>query len=139
MTIEEYFNSCPNLISFKKASNYKIIETAVKPTWKIPKADGIKANLGNKKDGLQEVFFYSENRSFDDLYSWFISSVMKPNVENEQKERLLKEKVEELKNIFQSSSLDDLKNLSFDTRLELDINNPEEVEEETLEENGTTD
>jgi len=137
MTIEEYFNSCQYINSFKRTGKYKIIETIIKPTWEIPKTEGIQSNVREKKEGLVEYWFFSETKTFDEMYEWFIGSVVRPNIENEQKERLLKEKVQELKEIFQSTSLDDLKNLSFsqeeDTKL--NITPIEEIKEE---ENGAT-
>jgi hypothetical protein len=137
MTIEEYFNSCQYINSFKRAAKYKILETIIKPTWKLPKTEGIEANVREKKEGLVEYWFFSETKTFDELYEWFIGSVVRPNIENEQKEKLLKQKVQELKDIFQTNSLDELQNLSFNQEEDtsLDITPTEEIVEE---EDGAT-
>jgi hypothetical protein len=134
MTINEYFDSCPYLISFKKADKYNIMEAKIKTTWKVPTNKTIKYNPRDKNEDNYVIgWFFSETDSFDDIFSWFIGEVVKKNIEIEEKEKLLKEKVLELKNIFNTKSLEDLKDLSFDIGISMSnevISNNSDIEEE---------
>ena len=44
----------------------------------------------------------------------FINTIIETNLEREEKEKLFKDKVQELKNIFEKQKLDNLKGLKFD-------------------------
>ena len=65
-----------------------------------------------------------------------MDSFIKTNIEREEKERLFKSKVQELKNIFEKEKLENLKSLKFDieelTKI-LQDNEPEEVDIEDRE------
>lgn len=105
--IEKSFNELyPYLKGIKKTDNYRIIETNLKSTWEINLIDEV-----NVKDHI----FFSESLTFDDLLEWFKANVVEYNLEIEEKERLLKMKVEELKRVFESKNLDELNNLKFTT------------------------
>lgn len=105
--IEKSFNELyPYLKGIKKTDNYRIIETNLKSTWEINLIDEV-----NVKDHI----FFSESLTFDDLLEWFKTNVVEYNLEIEEKERLLKMKVEELKRVFESKNLDELNNLKFTT------------------------
>jgi len=84
---------------------------SLKRTWTIPKHDNISSQSGDK--GGQ--FFFSEELPIDDILDWLEDDVINYNLEVEEKERLLVAKVEELKRVFEQSSLDELNNLKFST------------------------
>jgi len=56
--------------------------------------------------------FYSETDSFDKILNW-LKDTIAMNIETELKEELLKQKVIQLKEVFETSSLDELQNLKF--------------------------
>ena len=59
--------------------------------------------------------FVCENkRDFIDILEKTMDNVIKTNIEREEKERLFKSKVQELKNIFEKEKLENLKGLKFD-------------------------
>jgi hypothetical protein len=105
--IEKSFNKLyPYLKGIKKTDNYRIIETNLKSTWEINLIDEV---------SVKDHIFFSESLTFDDLLEWFKTNVVEYNLEIEEKERLLKMKVEELKRVFESKNLDELNNLKFTT------------------------
>ena len=105
--IEKSFNELyPYLKGIKKTDNYRIIETNLKSTWEINLIDEV---------SVKDHIFFSESLTFDDLLEWFKINVVEYNLEIEEKERLLKMKVEELKRVFESKNLDELNNLKFTT------------------------
>jgi hypothetical protein len=105
--IEKSFNELyPYLKGIKKTDNYRIIETNLKSTWEINLIDEV---------SVKDHIFFSESLGFDDLLDWFKTNVVEYNLEIEEKERLLKMKVEELKRVFESKNLDELNNLKFTT------------------------
>jgi hypothetical protein len=114
--IEEIFSELgPYLRGIKRADNYSIAEVHLKQTWSVPTHDTIK----NQNKAIQKIpgmvyyMFYSETDSFDDVLDWIKREVIEKNLEIEQKEELLKIKVTQLKEVFENSSLEELKKLSF--------------------------
>jgi hypothetical protein len=133
--IEESFNKLtPYLKGLKKTDNYRMMEVNLKSTWKIPKKEGIESKTKSLEGNSNLIYnlFYSESVSFDDMIDWLKSDVIDYNLEIEEKERLLKAKVEELKRVFETKNLDELNNLKFTT--EEDVlrlsNKKEEVQPE---------
>ena len=81
--------------------------------------------------------FYSEAKSFDDILDYIENDVINHNLEIEEKERLLRSKVEELKRVFENKDLDELNKLKFTTEensLKLGSNNKKEKQKQ----NGST-
>lgn len=133
--IQNVFNECPQLIGVKVADEYKIIEADLKSGWTIPNNNDISMDKKpTKKSGIDYYMFYSINKNIDELIDWLQEEVIKPNVENEQKQRLLKQKVTELKEMFQSSSLEDLEKLRFTSEEDALKIIPKEVKDEKQEE-----
>lgn len=119
--IQESFNRMtPYLKGLKVTDNYSIVETNLRSTWNIPSKDGIdvKQKEGSSH-GLVYNLFYSSTLSFDDMIEWLKVDVIDHNLEIEEKERLLKSKVEELKRVFETKGIDELNNLKFTTEDDL--------------------
>ena len=110
----------PYLKGLKVTDNYSIVETNLRSTWNIPSKDGIdvKQKEGSSH-GLVYNLFYSSTLSFDDMIEWLKVDVIDYNLEIEEKERLLKSKVEELKRVFETKGIDELNNLKFTTEDDL--------------------
>jgi len=61
------------------------------------------------------TMFYSDTKTFDEIIDFVEDKIINYNLEVEEKERLLKAKVEELKRVFEMKSLDELNHLKFTT------------------------
>ena len=118
------------LVSVRKLKKYLTIDIEFPTHWKIPKRfvqeDKI---IENEKvtDGFRFFSFVSE---FDDknlnIVVNNIKSIISYNKEIEMKEKLLKQKIDELKKIFESENIEDLQSLKFDI-LEEKLDDGEEV------------
>jgi hypothetical protein len=116
----------PYLIGLKSVERYKILECNLKKSWRIKDLlnDDDKEILQitqQKKDGIPNGYlsyiFYVENESFDFLVD-VLKLLIKSNIDIENKEFLLKNKIEELKRIFEEKPLTELENLNFSTSKE---------------------
>jgi hypothetical protein len=105
----------PYFKGLKLADDYKIVEVTIKKTWSIENNEEIQATQKETKDGGLYTMFYSITKSFDEILDFIEENVINHNLEIEEKERLLKAKVEELKRVFETKSLDELNHLKFTT------------------------
>jgi hypothetical protein len=150
--IQKRFNELqPYLKGVKLAGEYSVVECILKNTWKIDglTAEGVQYKSSGKESeehkGYVSYMFWSE-MSIDDLVD-NVELVVNANIEMEQKQTLLRSKVEELKKMFEDKSLDELKGLKFSSEMEvtLKVNKPEPPptkvvkEEELPKTNGVTE
>lgn len=107
----------PYFKGIKVAENYRIVEFILKKSWSIEEYEEIQFNQKETKEGgnLLYTMFYSDVKTFDQIIDFVEDNVIKYNLEVEEKERLLKAKVEELKRVFEMKSLDELNHLKFTT------------------------
>lgn len=107
----------PYFKGIKVAENYRIVEVNLKNTWVIPEDEEIQVQQKEVEKGQGMVYnmFYSDKKSFDDILNYVEDEVINHNLEIEQKEALLRAKVEELKRVFENKSLDELNGLKFTT------------------------
>ena len=118
------------LVSVRKLKHYLTIDIEFPNHWKIPKRfvqeDKIVEN-DKVNDGFRFFSFVSEfdekqlNNTVEN-----IKNIVAYNKEIEMKEKLLKQKIDELKKIFESEKLDNLQSLKFDI-LEEKLDDGEEV------------
>jgi hypothetical protein len=106
------------LVSVRKLKTYISIDIEFPITWKIPKRfvqeDKIVEN-GKNNDNHRFFSFVSEfDESNLNLTVNNIKNIIQYNKEIELKERLLKQKIDELKKIFESKKLENLKTLKFE-------------------------
>lgn len=125
--IQERFNELqPYLRGVKLASQYSIVECILKNTWKIDGivSEGIQYKSSGKESeelkGYVGYMFWSED-SIDRLVD-SLEHVVNTNIEIEQKQALLRNKVEELKRMFEDKSLEELKGLKFSSELDVTLN-----------------
>jgi hypothetical protein len=107
-------------------------------TWvmlkKLP--EGVEILQNTDKEGKVITSFVCENNlTFIDSIEVSIDKIIKTNVEREEKERLFKLKVQELKSIFETENLENLKGLKFDVEELTNLlrNEPEEDNTEVTE------
>jgi len=131
-----------------KSGQYSVVECILKNTWKIDglTAEGVQYESSGKESeehkGYVNYMFWSE-MSIDDLID-NVELVINANIEMEQKQALLRSKVEELKKMFEDKSLEELKALKFHSEMDvtLKVNKPEPKvvnEEELHKNNGVTE
>jgi len=116
--IQERINQLkPYFRGIKVTENYKIVEFNLKKTWSIQTGDDIdvQSNESKEKNNVLISMFYSETKTFDEIIDYVEENVINYNIEIEEKENLLKAKVEELKRVFEVKSLDELNKLKFTT------------------------
>lgn len=118
------------LISVRKLKTYLSFDIELPKTWKIPKryANEEKVvEIQSKTENKRSFSFVSEfNQSDVDLTVNNIKNIISYNKEIEQKERLLQSKIQELKQIFERTNLDNLQSLKFEI-IEQSLTNGEEV------------
>lgn len=116
--IQEKLNKLkPYFKGLKAADNYRIVEFNLKDTWLIEEDKFIELQQKPIKESSSILYsmFYSDKKSFDDIIDFVYERVIKHNLELEQKEELLRAKVEELKRVFEDKSLNELSGLKFTT------------------------
>jgi hypothetical protein len=103
--------------SIRKLKTYLSFDMVFPATWNVLKSqvDETKTVFNKSDDKGKNISFVSEinEEAISDTISK-IETVINYNKEKEEKERLFKEKVNELKNLFEKGGLEDLKNLKFD-------------------------
>jgi hypothetical protein len=103
--------------SIRKLKTYLSFDMVFPPTWTVLKSqvDETKTVFNKSDDKGKNISFVSEinEESISETIT-NIETVINYNKEKEEKERLFKEKVNELKNLFEKGGLEDLKNLKFD-------------------------
>lgn len=108
-------------------------------TWSMLKnsPDGLEILQNNDKDDRIITSFVCENQShLIDKLENVMDNIIRSNVEREEKEKLFKSKVQELKSIFEKENLENLKGLKFDVEelTKLLQDEPEETESGITEE-----
>lgn len=132
--IQERFNELqPYLRGVKISGQYSIVECILKNTWRI---DGILESVKHKSFGESEEYkgyvgymFWSED-SIDRLID-ILEYIINTNIEIEQKQALLRSKVEELKKMFEDKSLEELKSLKFSSETDMALNSSSKNKPET--------
>jgi hypothetical protein len=146
--IQKRFNELqPYLKGVKLASQYSVVECILKNTWKIDGliAEGVQYKSSGKESeehkGYVGYMFWAE-MAIDDLVD-SMELIVNANIEMEQKQALLRSKVEELKKMFEDKPLEELKSLKFSS--EMDVTHKPETptkvvkEEESYKSNGITE
>jgi len=105
------------LNSVRVLKNYITFDMLFPTTWvmlkKLP--EGLEILQNNDKDDKVVTSFVCENKLIlIDAIETSIDKIIKTNVEREEKEKLFKLKVQELKSIFETKNLENLKGLKFD-------------------------
>lgn len=105
------------LKSVRIIKDYVTFDMVFPQTWMIPKKapENIEILQNQDKDGsIVTSFVCVSNVTLINVVEETIERVIKTNIEREEKERLFKNKVSELKQIFEKENLENLKGLKFD-------------------------
>jgi hypothetical protein len=136
---KEFSSLFPYLQSVRKLKNYLSFDVSFPESWKLPKKyveeDKILQQESQKPNEKLFSFVSEFNEEEVEKIAGNIKSIINYNLEREEKERLFHSKVDELKNVFEKQSLNNLKNLKFDIKsiqnLELE-DNEDEIEPTTM-------
>lgn len=130
---KEFSSLFPYLQSVRKLKNYLSFDVSFPESWKLPKKYVEEDKILQQESPVQGEKLFSFVSEFNEQEVEKIvdniKSIIKYNLEREEKERLFQSKVDELKNVFEKQSLTNLKNLKFDIKstqtLELEDNEDE--------------
>ena len=118
MIDEQIRNLRPYFHSIKEAKGQAALYILIPAKWKFSMNDSenihVKQQDGNETQNLVSII--SKIRTGEDTYENIFNtakSIIKYNVEQEEKEKLFKEKMDELKEIFMNADLDKLKHIKF--------------------------
>lgn len=118
------------LVSVRKLKTYLTIDIEFPANWKIPKKYVIEDKIVENEKLNENYRFFSFVTEFNELeMNQTVSNIKKIisyNKEIELKEKLLKQKIDELKRIFEKENLDNLQSLKFDI-LEEKLDDGEEI------------
>lgn len=118
MVYSEFISKCSKYLkSVRILKNYISFDMTFPSTWlmlkNIPQGLEVLENEGQEGNSIYSVVCENKKELIDKIEST-IDKIIKTNIEREEKERLFKNKVQELKNIFEKEKLENLKGLKFD-------------------------
>jgi len=105
------------LKSVRVLKNYVTFDMVFPNSWVMFKnyPEGIEVLQNENQENKLITSFVCENKkSLIDVLEDTMDNIIKTNIEREEKDRLFKSKVMELKNIFENQDLENLKSLKFD-------------------------
>ncbi len=102
----------PYVIGIRYVDKQPVVDAVFKDGWSVPDSDIITKIKGNEE--LNYYMIYSDNAGvgLDELLG-YVDLTIKVNIEREKKHELLKDKVNELKELFKKNSLTKLRLLKF--------------------------
>ncbi len=119
MTIyQTIFPIFPYMVSIRKFKTHLSFDMSFPNSWKFPKKYMAENSIFEFENQIQDergITFVSEfsNEGISKIVE-NITNIISYNKEREEKEKLLEDKVNELKNLFEKQNLTTLKNLKFD-------------------------
>lgn len=105
------------LKSVRTLKNFISFDMSFPSSWMALKKypEGVEVIVTETENGGSITSFVCENnKTLIDILEQTMDTFIKTNIEREEKERLFKSKVQELKNIFENEKLENLKSLKFD-------------------------
>jgi len=117
---KEFSTLFPYLQSVRKIKNYLTFDVSFPNTWKLPKRFVDESKVVEQQSQIPNERLFSfvsqiEEKDIETL-SQNIQSIIKHNLDREEKEKLFQTKVEELKGLFEKTNLNYLKQLKFDIK-----------------------
>jgi hypothetical protein len=117
---KEFSELLPYIQSVRKIKNYLSFDITFPNTWKLPKKFVREDKVVEQESQVPQHRFFSFvseiNEEDIEITSGSIKSIVKYNLEREEKERLFESKVTELKNLFEKQNLKTLKELQFEIK-----------------------
>lgn len=130
----------PYVIGIRYLEGTPLVDAVFKEGWMVPDDTKIKKIKGNDEMNYYMLFSEVSGVGLDELLA-YVRKTIDINVEREKKHELLREKVNELKELFKKHNLDKLKRLKYTFSEEdlvpklndFDVDIDETYEEETIE------
>jgi hypothetical protein len=117
MIFYEFINKTNKYLrSVRILKNYVSFDMLFPESWIMLKKnpENIEVLVNETNDGVITSFVCEMKKEVIEVLENTLDQIVKTNIEREEKERLFKTKVNELKNIFEKEKLDSLKSLKFD-------------------------
>lgn len=117
MIFYEFINKTNKYLrSVRILKNYVSFDMLFPESWVMLKKnpENIEVLVNETNDGAITSFVCEMKKEVIEVLENTLDQIVKTNIEREEKERLFKAKVNELKNIFEKEKLDSLKSLKFD-------------------------
>lgn len=102
----------PYVIGIRYLEGTPLVDVVFKDGWSVPDEPNIKKVKGNEEMNYHMIFSETKNVGLDELLA-YVERTIKLNQEREKKHELLRQKVNELKEIFKKNSLARLTRLNF--------------------------
>jgi len=128
------------LKSVRVLKNFVSFDMVFPTTWMTLKKfpEGVEViQTETETGGMITSFVCENNKTLIDILEQTMDSYIKTNIEREEKEKLFKSKVQELKSIFENQKLENLKSLKFDIEELTKILHNDESEEANIENKET--
>jgi len=142
MLFYEFINKTNKYLrSVRVLKNYVSFDMIFPDGWQVLKKnpENIEIIRNETNDGSVTSFVCEMKKELIEHLEDTLDQIVKTNIEREEKERLFKSKVNELKNIFEKEKLDSLKSLKFDIEdFTKFIENGTEIKDEESEEGVRT-
>lgn len=118
MTFSEFINKTDGYLkTCRVLEDYISFDFLIPETWTIPNkmVNDFEVIPGDKNSNKRSISFVCKNEKkvIDNLEQSF-DSIIRFNKEREEKERLFKAKIQELKGLFEKEDIDSLRTLKFD-------------------------
>jgi hypothetical protein len=118
MIFSQFINKTNKYLkSVRVLKNYVSFDMIFPSSWLLPKKfpEGVEVLQNESQESILITSFVCENKqTLIDILESTMDNIIKSNIEREEKERLFKTKVQELKGIFENQNLENLKGLKFD-------------------------
>jgi hypothetical protein len=118
MIFSQFINKTNKYLkSVRVLKNYVSFDMVFPSSWLLPKKfpEGVEVLQNESQESILITSFVCENKqTLIDVLESTMDNIIKSNIEREEKERLFKTKVQELKGIFENQNLENLKGLKFD-------------------------
>lgn len=118
MIFSQFINKTNKYLkSVRVLKNYVSFDMVFPSSWLLPKKfpEGVEVLQNESQESILITSFVCENKqTLIDILESTMDNIIKSNIEREEKERLFKTKVQELKGIFENQNLENLKGLKFD-------------------------
>jgi hypothetical protein len=102
----------PYVIGIRYLEGTPLVDVVFKEGWSVPDETNIKKVKGNEEMNYHMIFSETKGIGLDELLA-YVERTIKLNQEREKKHELLRQKVNELKEIFKKNSLARLTRLNF--------------------------
>lgn len=102
----------PYVIGIRYVESSVVVDAVFKDGWVVPESNVITKTRGSDEFNYYMLYSTHDSIGVDELLA-FVDTTIKTNIEREKKHELLKERVNELKELFKKNSFTKIKKLKF--------------------------